>query len=585
MLDFKQALPLFVLVHVAIFYIGGMYRQVWRYANFHSAILIAKLAFIATITSILLLYALKFPQPPRSVPIIFWLIATMGTMVNKFSWRTWINMREKIGPKGKERCLVYGAGSAGELLARHVQANPNFPYKIVGFIDDDKNKINRIIHGVRILGTGEYVADAAAETDAKSIIIALHSASGTIVRTIVENCRSAGLTPLIMPEMASSLGTEVFKPRKIDIKDLLRRSPKEIDKRKISELFVGESILVTGAGGSIGSEICRQVLTYGPRQIILLDSSEFNLYKIESELRESMISRDVVIIPCLGSAADTRTVQELFEKHRPTYILHAAAYKHVPMVEANPRAGIINNIKSTKILAEHAIRYSCRKFVLISTDKAVRPTNIMGSTKRCCELLILAYAKLFKDKTSCDFCAVRFGNVLGSSGSVIPKFLEQIERGGPITVTHADVTRYFMLTSEAVSLVLQSMAMSAGGEIFVLNMGTPIKIFDMAKQLIWLSGHTPNVDIEIKIVGLRPGEKLYEELIIEDVESQSLHEDIYTAKTDLPSPAKTLEEIESILLAAEDGRMTDGLMTLKSISAWSAPHLSSDNENASQSFH
>ena len=584
--DFERSLPIFVLTHVVVFHLGGMYRQVWRYANFHNALLIAKLTFIATIVSIFLIYVLKIPQPPRSVPIIFWLFATMATIGNKFSWRLWITMRENIGPKGKEKCLVYGAGSAGELLARHAVANPNFPYRIVGFIDDDKNKRNRVVHGIKILGTGEDVAKIALTKNVKTIIIALHAASGTIIRQIVESCREAGLTPLIMPEMASSLGTEVFKPRKIDIKDLLRRAPKEIDKDQISKLFSGETVLVTGAGGSIGSEICRQALTYKPKILLLLDNSEFNLYKIETELSESGVSPDTQIVPILGSAAEARVIDKLFEEYTPAFVLHAAAYKHVPMIESNPTEGIVNNILSTKILAEHAVKYGTKRFLLVSSDKAVHPTNIMGATKRCCELLILSYARtLSRGERDCKFSAVRFGNVLGSSGSVVPRFMEQIEKGGPVTVTHKDVTRYFMLNSEAVALVLQSMAMSKGGEIFVLNMGTPIKIYEMAEQLIWLCGHKPHQDIEISITGLRPGEKLFEELIIEDVESPSLHEDIFISQSGIEGPADILQKIEELLIHAKNFNTKKSVAIVKGLSSWRHGQSYHTKEDEQPSLH
>lgn len=574
--DFRQALPIFMIVHIFTFYVGGMYRQVWRYANFNSALLIARLTFIATTSSTLLVYTFDYGRVPRSIPIIFWLVMTMGVTLVKFSWRVYTTARTNFDGRSKERCVVYGAGSAGELLARHVQADPHFPYKIVGFIDDDKNKKNRIVHGLKIFGTGSDLESITTRHNVQTVVIAIHAAPGSIIRSVVENCRKIGLKSVIMPDMANSLENDVFRPRKIDIKDLLRRAPKEIDKDSVKKLVHESTVLVTGAGGSIGSEIARQILSYAPRKLLLLDNTEFNLYRIEQELRDSLNSglSCIEIVPVLGSASDNRVVETLFHRHEPQYVLHAAAYKHVPMVEANPSEGVINNILSTKLLAEAAIKYHVKKFLLISTDKSVRPTNIMGATKRCCELLIQAISATAPLGNTCNFCAVRFGNVLGSSGSVVPRFLEQIQAGGPVTVTHPEVTRYFMLTSEAVALVLQSIAMARGGEIFVLNMGSPIKIYEMAKQLIWLSGRKPETDIEIRFTGLRPGEKLYEELTIEGTEQRTLHEDVFVAKSQLSNPREMLIAINKAIDLALQGNATSSLELVKQLASWTASSAS-----------
>jgi FlaA1/EpsC-like NDP-sugar epimerase len=318
--------------------------------------------------------------------------------------------------------------------------------------------------------------------------------------------------------------------------------------------------LISGAGGSIGSEICRQIASFNPESIILLEFSEYNLYRINMEL-EDRFSGKTPVIPILGSVINKKLVDEIFTTYKPDCVLHAAAYKHVPIVEKNPISGIRNNIKGTKVLAEASLKHGVQNFILISSDKAVRPVNLMGASKRCCEMLIQAMFYLNQDK--CRFSAVRFGNVLGSSGSVIPRFIEQIKKGGPVTVTHPDITRYFMLTSEAVSLVLQAAAFSQGGEIFVLNMGEPVKIYDMACSLIILAGKNPGDDIEITFTGLRSGEKLYEELVLEGTEQTSLHDDIFILKTSISDPQKNIKRIEEILRAAEDNDLTTTINLVK----------------------
>lgn len=554
---FFVSLSISVACQIFGFAVSGLYRQVWRYANFSSAILICRSVVLGTLLGIAanFIFARDF-MPPRSIPIIFGLLATVLITFTKFSWRAYSNLQISLRRNKKERCLIYGAGSGGDLLAKHIAANPNFPYHAIGYIDDDKNKVGRLLNGLRILGSGDDLLDLCELHGTKTVLLAMHSPPGKVMRAIVEKCRAAGVKPLVMPDIAKSLNDETYRPRAVDIKDLLRRSPKSIDHAKVHSFFANKCVLITGAGGSIGSEICRQVKDCEPSKIVLLDSSEFNLYTIERELRDNGNCNNLEIVAVLGSAACKTTVENLFSKHRPHYVLHAAAYKHVPLVEENPIEGVLNNIVGTRVVADAAIKHRVEKFLLISTDKAVRPTNVMGATKRCCEILIQSLHFGAPAKLT-SFSAVRFGNVLGSSGSVVPRFLQQIDNGGPVTVTHPEVTRFFMLISEAVGLVLQSIASSTGGEIFVLNMGDPVKIVDMARDLIELSGKEAGKDIDIEFTGLRPGEKLFEELILEDSEQHSIHDDVFVAIPQKIDPSEDLIQVESIVELAETGKVSD----------------------------
>jgi len=522
---FWHTVPWFVLVHLIVYSAMGVYKQVWRFANIDCALLVAKSSIVAMVTFLVLCNFLGIAKwPPRSVPVIALLLIALVTISIKFSWRLWLAFQKSIVGDSRESCFIYGAGSAGELLARHISANRNFPYAAFGFIDDDTNKARRVLHGLKIYGTRNDLAVLVKAYDIKTVLIAIHHASGKTLREIVSVCQSAGVRPLIVPDISQNLDLEIVKPRAVDIKDLLKRSPKSTDTKLVSSFFRGVTVLVTGAGGSIGSELCHQILSFGPSKVIMLDSSEFNLYRVNKELSDRS-EEGIQVIPVLGSALNDRLVRSVFEEHRPTVVLHAAAYKHVYLVEVNSLEGITNNILATKVLTSLAVEFGTKHFLLISTDKAVRPTSVMGATKRCCELIVQHMHEKYGEQTS--FCSVRFGNVLGSSGSVVPRFLEQIQNGGPVTVTHPEVTRYFMLISEAVGLVLQAISMSKGGEIFVLNMGEPVKILDMAIQLVHLAGKVPYQDIDIAITGLVPGEKLYEELILEGSEERTLHDDIF----------------------------------------------------------
>lgn len=579
-------LPVVLGVHLFIFVFGGLYRPVWRFATLQSAILIARSTFLGALISLLIIYLMS-PEPklPRSIMIIYWFLSTFSIAVTRFSWRAWNDFQSTLSRTFKPTCLIYGAGKAGDLLARHIAITPKFPYHAVGFIDDDQNKRNRIIHGYKVLGTGDELNKICQQHSVHTIIIAMPSASGKIIREVVTRCQTAKVKPFILPSMADTLGENLFQPRPIDIKDLLKRAPKAIDKEAIRSFLSRKVVLVTGAGGSIGSELCRQILPCQPKALILFDSTEYNLYKIEMELRD-IFGTDIPVYPVLGSVTNEANLIHVFKSFNPSIVFHAAAYKHVPILESNPIQGILNNIYGTKLLAELAIAHGVSRFLLISTDKAVNPTSIMGYTKRACELVVQSLYAL--NPNGCQFCAVRFGNVLGSSGSVVPRFLEQIQNGGPVTVTHPDITRYFMLTSEAVGLVLQSIAISRGGEIFVLNMGEPVKIYEMAKQLITLAGKEPGKDVEIVFTGLRPGEKLYEELIIQDTERHILHDDVHIAIPQKLKYSDILRQINELLSQALVGYEEPCVKLLKALvfSSNTAPKLplSSQGEHFGPSY-
>jgi len=433
--------------------------------------------------------------------------------------------------------VIYGAGRAGIKLESEFS---NSEYKIKYFVDDDKIVQNRSIDSIKVISK-ETLKNIACDSKFDLLVIAMPSVSKKITKEIYDELSSCFSEIKILPSMDEILQDKEFSKqlKDISVEDLLARHPQDLDKQKISEFIKNKTILVSGAGGSIGSEICRQCEKFGAKKLILLDHSEFNLYAIAEELH------DVEIVPVLQSVVDFNALERTFASHMPNIVIHAAAYKHVPLVEENIDEALINNIVGTKNIVDISIKYGVEKFIMISTDKAVRPTNVMGATKRICELYA-QNAGIYKDGT--DIVAVRFGNVLGSSGSVVPKFKSQIEKGQNITVTHPDITRYFMLIPEACELVLQAGAIGSGGEIFILDMGEPVKIVDLAKKLIELSGRD---DIDIVFTGLRPGEKLYEELLIDESNAKTDYESITVANPTKYDINKLNADIKE-LLACED---------------------------------
>ena len=407
--------------------------------------------------------------------------------------------------------MIIGAGSAGNILIHELDRNKHCDNKVVCVIDDNPDKKNKYIRGVKIVGDRQMIKSAASEYGIEEIIIAIPSAKPQDLREIIELCRDTRCRVRILPEISSTLtGMMSQNLREVNLQDLIGRESVKVNEEGIQSFIGGQVVLVTGGGGSIGSELCRQIMAQNPVQLIIFDIYENNAYDLQQELVRKYGGDKVRVL--IGSVRDYDKLKSVFEEYRPDIIYHAAAHKHVPLMEDSPCEAVKNNCLGTYNAARLADRYKAKDFILISTDKAVRPTNIMGATKRICEMIIQCYAQ----KSETHFAAVRFGNVLGSSGSVVPLFLKQIEEGGPVTVTHRDITRFFMTIPEAVSLVLQASLYACGGEIFVLDMGKPVKIYDLAESLIRMQGYIPGKDIEIKIVGLRPGEKLHEEILMDE---------------------------------------------------------------------
>jgi FlaA1/EpsC-like NDP-sugar epimerase len=411
-----------------------------------------------------------------------------------------------------KRVLIYGAGEAGNNIVHEITKSQFVSMYIVGFIDDDANKIGRYMHGAKVLGTRNDLPQVVEEYRVDEIIVAIPTATAQQMKEILDVCKETGCELKRLPGMYQLVNGEVSvaKLKDVDVNDLLGRDPIQVDLDSIMGYVSGKVIMVTGGGGSIGSELCRQIASHHPKQLLIVDIYENTTYDIQQELKRAYPELDLVVL--IASIRNTKRMNCIFETYRPEIVYHAAAHKHVPLMEDSPNEAVKNNVLGTWKIVQAADRYQVKRFVMISTDKAVNPTNIMGATKRICEMIIQTY----NNRSKTEYVAVRFGNVLGSNGSVIPLFKKQIEEGGPVTVTHPDIIRYFMTIPEAVSLVLQAGAYAKGGEIFILDMGNPVKIVDLARNLILLSGHKPDEDIKIEFTGLRPGEKLYEEMLMKE---------------------------------------------------------------------
>jgi FlaA1/EpsC-like NDP-sugar epimerase len=518
-----QLLPFALALKSISFLIFGMYLGMWRYTDMRDS---WRLLLSSLMSSLALISVAAFWYRLEGYPRSIFIMDGVFTFVLCGGIRVWIRtmylLRGKLkapvflsGPlyrrrrSGLQEVLIVGAGDAGEKLLREIIENPQLRYEVVGFLDDNPAKLNRSIHGVRILGATDRLNAFLAEgRRVDQVFITIPSATGAQVRRIVKHCETCGVSHKILPGLGAIIEGKVSVRQLRDVRyeDLLGREQVRLETESISSMLMAKTILVTGAGGSIGSELCRQIIRFAPERLILLDHSEANLYNIEMELRYELHFRSHNAV--LWSVQDRNLVAKLFADHHPQVVFHAAAYKHVPLLEHNPWEAVENNVLGTRVAMEEALVSGAERFVLVSTDKAVRPTNIMGASKRVAELLLQ-----HMDNKGTIFSAVRFGNVVGSSGSVIPLFRRQIERGGPVTVTHPEVTRFFMSIEEACQLILQAGTLAKGDEIFVLDMGTPIKIADMAHDLIRLCGKEPGVDVEVQFIGLRPGEKLYEELI------------------------------------------------------------------------
>ncbi len=509
---FRQGLLVSLLIKPLVFLLSGLYRNLWRYASLQDGVEIAKVVTASTVISgFVLMYLRHFAPYPRSIFILDWFLLLAMIMSSRLVWR--IYRETVIMPRRNtagQRTLIVGAGEAGSLLLKEIRRQQDSAFSVVGFVDDDPQKAGMKLHGITVLGTTKELARLISSYSIEDVIIAIPTAAGNAMRDIIKSCEHCKVRFKTLPAISDIIEGKisVSQIKDVDICDLLGRDPVELNQRAIRNYLEGKRILVTGAAGSIGSEICRQVARFSPAKLIVLDSAETPLYQIEKELSESY--PDMRLAPVLADIRQAARLDYVFEAFAPEVVFHAAAYKHVPMIEYNPVEAVTNNIMGTRLLAEKANSFGVQNFVMISTDKAVNPTNVMGASKRAAELFVQALSR----QSTTNFTTVRFGNVLGSSGSVIPLFKEQIASGGPVTVTHPDVIRYFMTIPEASQLVLQAGCIGNGGEIFVLDMGKPVKIVDLAEELISLSGLTPHEDIEIVFTGLRPGEKLYEELLV-----------------------------------------------------------------------
>lgn len=514
-----QYLPVNLILTVIVFAAFRLYQGIWKYASASDLvnIIVACLVSAATQTIGMMLMGLRFP---RSYPFMYFAVLTAGISIFRFTYRILAYFRQKqqgLIKEGKTNTMIVGAGEAGNTLLKELQNSKFVEQNVCCLVDDDPGKIGKYLRGVLVAGNRKDICRLAEEYHIDEIMIAIPSASHAEIQELLDICNQTSCKLKVLPGIYQLVNGEVSvsKLRNVEIEDLLGREPIDTQVESIMGYVSGKVVLVTGGGGSIGSELCRQIARHEPKQLVIFDIYENNAYDIQQELKRDYPELNLVVL--IGSVRNTHRINGVFEKYHPQIVYHAAAHKHVPLMEDSPNEAIKNNVMGTYKTAQAADKYGVSRFVLISTDKAVNPTNIMGASKRLCEMVI----QMMNNRSKTEFVAVRFGNVLGSNGSVIPLFKKQIEEGGPVTVTHPDIIRYFMTIPEAVSLVLQAGARAKGGEIFVLDMGKPVKILDLALNLIRLSGLKPYEDIDIVFTGLRPGEKLYEELLMDEEGLQS----------------------------------------------------------------
>ena len=542
---FLKTLPLLIIVKLLVFYYFGLFRGLWRYVSIYDLWQIIKANLVATALFILVNIFIRGAHIiPRSILLNDFIICT--SFIGGIRFFTRIIRERYRGPflrNEQVNVLIVGAGEAGILLLKEYRNNPRLG-EVVGFIDDDKAKHNETIHGFKILG-GRYAIPKVVQTyDVKEIVLAIPSAKGEVIRGLVACCQVPNVKLKIVPGLSKIISGEVeIGLREVRPEDLLGRETVNINESEIAKYLKNKKVLITGAAGSIGSELCRQLANFSPAEVILLDHNENNLYFLILELKNKF--KNLNIKSVIGDINDIGLLKEVFSECKPQVVFHAAAYKHVPLMEDNPVAAVKNNAFGSRNLIYASHHYKVDRFVLISTDKAVNPINTMGLSKRLAEVILQAKAKRSKTK----FMAVRFGNVLGSDGSVVPLFKKQIEAGGPITITHPDTTRYFMSIKEAVLLVLQAGAIGVGGEIFILDMGEQIKIVDLARDLVALSGLELGKDVMFEYIGLRPGEKIKEELLLDkDKDKTTKHDKIYISQADdfdLVSLRKQMKELDS----------------------------------------
>ncbi|MDM0980394.1 polysaccharide biosynthesis protein [Clostridium perfringens] len=528
-------LPVIVIIYLIMLSIFKMYKSIWTIVGIDEVAFGLIACLIATgiilITSTIISSIYYIDHVTVLLAGLFIMIFTIGIRVSFRIYRRMIShgrvLLNSSNISNLEKILIIGAGSCGQLIIEEIRKQNPIKQKVIGVIDDNPSKIGTYLRGIKILGNRNKIIEISEEKNVDLILIAMPSVDGKTKKEIIEICQSTRAKVKIIPGMYELIGGKVSlnRMRDIDLRDLLGREEVILDKKGIKDYIENKVVMVTGGGGSIGSELCRQIAKFSPKLLLILDIYENNAYELENEIISNFKNLKEKVL--IASVREEKRLENIFNEYKPQVIFHAAAHKHVPLMERNPEEAIKNNVIGTLNVAECAHKYGAERFVLISTDKAVNPTNVMGASKRMCEMIIQAIDK----NSNTEFVAVRFGNVLGSNGSVIPLFKKQIAKGGPVTLTHKKITRYFMLIPEAAQLVLQAGAYAKGGEIFVLDMGNPVLIYDLAKDLIKLSGFEPEIDIKIEITGLRPGEKLYEELLMdEEGLRKTSHEKIFIAK-------------------------------------------------------
>lgn len=540
---------------IAIFTGFHLYTSMWTYAGIREMlnIMAASLIYMLMVTAVFTFFESHETGFPRSFYILSGGFLFVLTFFARFIYRALRELKNTANAKKTiKRTIIVGAGDAGAGLLREIKVNPALNKRVVCFVDDDVSKQGKYMHGIYVAGGADDIPALVTKYSADQILIAMPSASSEQRKRILDICKETGCEMMILPGIYQIIRGDVSisQLKEVDVNDLLGRDAVDVDVDSIMGYVKDKVVLVTGAGGSIGGELCRQIASHKPKQLIMLDIYENTTYEVQNELERKHQGLNLECV--IASVRNTLRIDRIFEQYRPDIVYHAAAHKHVPLMEANPNEAVKNNVLGTWKVAQAADKWGAEKFVLISTDKAVNPTNIMGATKRVCEML----AQTYNNRSKTEFVAVRFGNVLGSNGSVIPLFKKQIAEGGPVTVTHPDITRFFMTIPEAVSLVLQAGAFAGGGEIFVLDMGEQVKIADLAKNLIILSGYKPNEDIKIEYIGLRPGEKLYEEILMDeeglkDTENSLIHIGM-PIKMDEDSFMQSIEELSEYVQKEPD---------------------------------
>lgn len=582
---FRQLKPgtvvVLLITQFLVLYFSGLYRSVWRYSSIADLVRVIKASSLAVVVSFIAVFLFtRLDQIPRSLFLINWTYLILGLGGGRLMYR--IYRERALSIDGKKRILIVGAGAGGEQLFREIRKNPKLGLFVEGFVDDSPYLRKKYLHGRPVLGTTECIPKVLREKGIKHVFIAIPSADGSTIRRIYDLIKPTNAEIKVLPQLSRMLYEKISLQslESIKIEDLLGREEVQLDLKLLEKMLTNKRVLITGAGGSIGTGLCEQLAKFKPEKLIALDLSEFNTYTIEQGLTQK--HPELNLLALVGDVRDQASMEALFEQERPEVVLHAAAYKHVPIMEFNPYECVRTNVLGTKIIAELSAKHKVDRFVLISTDKAVNPTNVMGCTKRIAEMVV---QDVQAQTQHTKLMTVRFGNVLGSSGSVIPLFRKQIEQGGPLTVTHPEITRYFMSIPEATKLVLQAGAMGAGGELFVLDMGEPVRILDLAREMIQLAGLHEGVDIKIKISGLRPGEKLFEEPLMSQESSLETNHPkvkVCSARHIAQNFSSSLEE----LLKLSSHQMRDEfVLRMKSLVAEYCPHKYSLEHELSSKLH